>query len=219
MRELLADLASRVTVAIVSGRDLDDVRQLVGIDGLIYAGSHGFDIADGGRLRRQHEDAQAALPELEAAERQLHSRLDAIEGVLIERKRFAITVHYRLVAQADQPQVAQAVEEVQRQHRSLRQKGGKQIFELQPDVPWDKGQAVLWLRQTLGLNHPEIVTLYLGDDETDEDAFAALADPPWGLGVLIGSPGDTDSQASFYLKDCDEAERFLGALRPLAKGG
>src|SRR5437660_11510264 len=53
MRQALRSLAERVPVAILSGRDLDDVRGRVLVDGIVYAGSHGSDIAGAGGLRRE----------------------------------------------------------------------------------------------------------------------------------------------------------------------
>jgi trehalose 6-phosphate phosphatase len=211
MRSLLADLSRRYTVAIVSGRDLANVRQMVGLEHLVYAGSHGFDIAGPGDLQLQHEQAQQRLPDLDAAERTLKSRLDAIEGVSIERKRFAIAIHYRRAAESDLPGIEAVVDEVCGEHPALRKKGGKKIFELQPDVQWHKGHAVMWLRQTLGVDQPDVVTIYIGDDETDEDAFGALSEKEAGLGILVGPHGRT-THARFYLDDCDAVQQFLDAL-------
>lgn len=53
MRQTIRELGARAPVAILSGRDLDDVRQRVNIDTIIYAGSHGFDISGPGGLRKQ----------------------------------------------------------------------------------------------------------------------------------------------------------------------
>src|SRR5215510_16384450 len=66
MRETLRSLAGRLPVAILSGRDLDDVRGRVLVDGIVYAGSHGFDIAGAGGVRR--ELGAACLSVLDAAE-------------------------------------------------------------------------------------------------------------------------------------------------------
>ena len=66
MRQTLRSLASHLPVAILSGRDLDDVRGRVLVDGIVYAGSHGFDIAGAGGLRR--EFGAAYLPVLDEAE-------------------------------------------------------------------------------------------------------------------------------------------------------
>jgi trehalose 6-phosphate phosphatase len=184
---------------------------MVALENLVYAGSHGFDIAGSDELKLQHDQAQDCLPDLDAAERDLHVRLGAIKGVLIERKHFAVAIHYRLAAESDVDAIAAAVGDVRQQHPSLRQKGGKKIFELQPDVPWHKGRAVLWLRQVLGLDRADVVTIYIGDDETDEDAFHALAEQQAGLGIIVG-PNKSTTQARFYLDDCSATEQFLELL-------
>ncbi|UCF68114.1 MAG: trehalose-phosphatase [Acidobacteriota bacterium] len=210
MRNALRDTARRMTVAIVSGRDLADVRQLVGLDELVYAGSHGFDIAGPAGLRREYERAERALPELDAAEQALLEHLESIKGCLVERKRFAIAIHYRLVDPIDVPQIEQTVDEIHARYRNLRKKGGKMIFELQPDVEWDKGRAVLWLLSELELDRDDVLPIYVGDDVTDEDAFAALE--THGLGIRVGRP-DEPTRAQFLLREPEEVTSLLDALR------
>jgi trehalose-phosphatase len=205
MRSLLLELASRVTVAIISGRDLADVRKMVALDSLYYAGSHGFDVAGPHDMRMQQEEARKYLPELDEAARELQDRLELIEGAWVERKRFAIAVHYREADESDVGRIEQAVNEVRDTHSRLRKKGGKKIFELQPDVPWDKGKAVRWLLKQLNLAGPDVLPLYVGDDVTDEDAFEALSDG--GMGIRIGLP-DEPTHAEFYLRDTGDLERF-----------
>src|SRR6201993_2101251 len=92
MRQTLRELAARApVVAILSGRDLDDVGRRVNIDSIVYAGSHGFDIAGPRGLRRQM--ALEFLPDLDVVEKELHEALDKIPGVQVERKRFSIAAH------------------------------------------------------------------------------------------------------------------------------
>jgi trehalose-phosphatase len=209
MRALLQDLASRVTVAIISGRDLPDVRKMVALDTLYYAGSHGFDVAGPGNLRMQQQLAQDHLPDLDEAEREVGQRVRHIEGAWVERKRFAIAVHYRDAAEQDVSRVERAVDDVRAAHPRLRKKAGKCIFELQPDVPWDKGRAVRWLLQQLDLAGPDVLPMYVGDDVTDEDAFDALSED--GVGIRVGLDG-APTRARFLLQDTEEMGRFLRAL-------
>lgn len=211
MRSLLANLAQRSTLAIVSGRDLADVRQMVDLDELVYAGSHGFDIAGPGGLKRQHEEATRSLPDLDAAEEALRERLRDARGAFVERKRFALAVHYRLAAEGDVPQIEQAVDAARREHPQLRKKRGKKIFELQPDVEWDKGRAVLWLREALGVDRPHVTTVYIGDDVTDEDAFRAVLDSGVGFGIIVATRAP-ETSAQYFLRDCGEVQQFLAAL-------
>jgi trehalose 6-phosphate phosphatase len=207
MRQTLRSLAARVPVAILSGRDLDDVRGRVLVDGIVYAGSHGFDIAGAGGLRR--ELGAAYLPVLDTAETELREALDEIQGAQLERKHFSVAAHYRNVNENDAFGVAQAVEAVAARHRELRRMDGKKVYELLPDIDWNKGKAVLWLLETLGLEGRNTVPIYIGDDRTDEDAFRALEQR--GIGILV-SEQSQPTAARYSLKNPDEVGRFLRSL-------
>ena len=212
MRATIARLAERCPVAIVSGRDRADVERLVGLDGLVYAGSHGFDIAGPGGLRKEHERAAEFLPALDRAEERLRREVAGIDGVLVERKKFAIAVHYRLVAEPEVARVERAVAAVAAEIPDLRRTAAKKVFALRPRVDWDKGRAVLWLLTALGLDGEDVLPLYLGDDDTDEDAFAALEGR--GLGILVSDAGHTTA-AEYVLADTQEVGRFLSDLAAL----
>src|SRR5262252_10444440 len=207
MRQTLRSLAGRVPVAILSGRDLDDVRGRVHVDGIVYAGSHGFDIAGAGGLHR--ELGAAYLPVLDAAEAELREALDEISGAQLERKHFSVAAHYRNVNENDVSRVALAVEAVAATHRELRRMDGKKVYELLPDIDWNKGKAVLWLLETLELERGNAFPIFIGDDRTDEDAFSALEKR--GVGILVSEQPQVTA-ASFCLKDPDQVERFLREL-------
>jgi alpha,alpha-trehalase len=207
MRQALQELTARAPVAILSGRDLDDVRRRVDVDGIIYAGSHGFDIAGPRGLRRQV--ATEYLPNLDTAEKELRELLDGIPGAQLERKRFSIAAHYRNVQENDVPAVERAVGEVAARHRELRRVAGKKVYELLPDIDWDKGRAMVWLLEMLGLERGNVRPIYIGDDRTDEDAFRALEQS--GIGILV-SEQSQPTAARYSLKDPAEVERFLRAL-------
>jgi trehalose 6-phosphate phosphatase len=207
MRETLRSLVARVPVAILSGRDLDDVRGRVHVDGIVYAGSHGFDIMGAGGLRR--ELGGEYLPVLDAAEAELREALDEIPGAQLERKHFSVAAHYRNVNEDDAFRVAQAVDEVAARHRELRRINGKKVYELLPDIDWNKGKAVLWLLETLDLERGKAFPIFIGDDRTDEDAFSALEKR--GVGILVSEQPQVTA-ASYWLNNPEEVERFLRAL-------
>jgi alpha,alpha-trehalase len=209
MRDVLRELADLCTVAIVSGRDRTDVEPMVQLDGLVFAGSHGFDIKGPAGLRMEHDGGRDCLSDLEQAERELKARIDPIAGARVERKRFAIANHFRNVADEDVPRVEQAVREVLSMHDRLRISGGKKIYELRPDIDWDKGRAVVWLLEALQLDGEDVVPFYIGDDVTDEDAFREMADR--GIGVLVGRPSYR-TNATFGLQNTAEVQQFLQGL-------
>ncbi|PYJ47542.1 MAG: trehalose-phosphatase [Verrucomicrobia bacterium] len=204
MREVLRALAAKVPVAILSGRDLEDLRQRVSIEGIVYAGSHGFDIVGPRGLRKQV--APEFLPILEDTEKELKQKLRDIAGAQLERKRFSIAAHFREVPDERTPQVEQAVSEVAARHRKLRKTAGKKVYELQPDVDWNKGKALLWLLEAMGLDPEEMFPIYIGDDLTDEDAFRAVE--RCGVGIVVNEKPRATA-ARYFLKDPVEVELFL----------
>jgi trehalose-phosphatase len=213
MRQVLQQLASLYTLAIISGRDLTDVKNLVALDNLIYAGSHGFDIIGPGGLQMQHEEGKKSLPSLEGAERTIHRQLDTIGGIQIERKKFAVTVHYRNVNPNNVGEIQQTMDEILKSHPDLQKSEGKKIIEFQPNIEWHKGKAVFWLLRQLGLDLAHSVPIYIGDDLTDENAFRALSKE--GVGILVGDHGQ-ETAARYRLKNVAEVKLFLEKLCTMA---
>jgi alpha,alpha-trehalase len=206
MRATLQRLVKHCDLAIISGRDLQDVRRRIGIDGIWYAGSHGFDLAGPEGEQVEYEEGADYLPLLDRAERQLREALDDVPGCLVERKRFSIATHYRQVEKARVETVRDAVEQARSAFPGLRLSGGKKIFELQPDIDWNKGKALRWLMRMLELDPDDFIPVYLGDDVTDEDAFAALQED--GIGIFVSREATT-TRAHYRLEDTDEVHRFL----------
>lgn len=212
MRAVVADLASKMTVGIVSGRDLADLRARVGIDSVFLAGSHGFDIAGPRGWRKTLQMGTEFLPDLDRAESLLREQLRDIAGAVLERKRFSIAVHYRRVRHEDVGRVEACVDRVL-EHSRLVKGHGKMVFRLQPGIDWDKGRAVDWLLAQLALDGPDVLPVYIGDDVTDEDAFRGLA----GRGLTIAvRDGDRRTAADFALEDPGDVQRFLVWLSALA---
>ena len=206
VRSTLTALADRWSVAIVSGRDRADVQRLVGIDNLIYAGSHGFDIR-GPELRSEH--GASFLVDLDNVEQQLRQTLASFDGALLERKRYSLAVHVRGLAPSAATAVESVVDAALSRHARLRKGTGKMVFELLPRLDWNKGKAVLHILETLRPAGTAALPIYIGDDRTDEDAFIVLAGR--GIGILVAeSPRET---AAYYtLRDPDEVNSFLRRL-------
>lgn len=101
------------------------------------------------------------------------------------------------------------------QHPSLRKTGGKKIFELRPNIDWDKGKAVEWLLLALNLKTEDVLPVYLGDDLTDFDAFDALRGT--GLSCLV-SEESQECSADYLLCDTEEAGLFLAKLTEILGG-
>ena len=209
MRETLAALSQRCPVMVISGRDRGDVERLVGLKGLVYAGCHGFDIAGPEGPGLSHLEASGYAPIVAQAARDLERELAPIPGIIVENKTYAVAVHFRLAGTEDIGRVEHIVDGVVARNPQLRKTGGKKVFELRPNMDWDKGKAVLWLLDALDLDTAEVVPLYIGDDVTDQDAFDALQGK--GLSILVAQDPQA-TRADYRLADPAEVGRFLEEL-------
>ncbi len=207
MRERIRRLAELCPVAVISGRDREDVRARVGLDALAYAGSHGYDIV-GPFGRFEHRVGEDSRDALAALARMLERALADVPGAMVEEKQFSLAVHFRRTAPADEPRVRSLVARVLSDDRWSRFAAaeGKKVLDLRPDAGWHKGKAVRWLLDAL--QAAGRTPVYVGDDTTDELAFAELSGD--GVTVKVG-PGPT--QARFHLPDVGAVGGFLDALR------
>jgi len=208
-REAVEALGRLCPVAVLSGRDLPDVRSRVGIEGIFYAGSHGFDILTPEGKSKVWGRVQDMTGALKVAADRLRQRLGGMEGVQLEPKKFALAVHFRRASQKSIPAIEKAVDEVVAEAQGLRKTGGKRIFELRPDVDWHKGKALAWLLEELRATRPELLPLFIGDDLTDEDGLREIGEA--GIGILVRGE-QRPSYARYGLEDPGEVRLFLRQL-------
>lgn len=163
--EALRALAAQCPVAVISGRDLADVRNRVKVDGLWLAGSHGFELVAPDGSHHQNAAATAAIDGLAEAAAQLADALREIAGAVVEHKRFAVAVHYRNVADDSVDNLIAAVRRLGHA-AGLRVTTGRKVVELRPDIAWDKGKALDWIGERLGPAEvgPDLrLPIYIGD--------------------------------------------------------
>jgi trehalose-phosphatase len=213
-RRVVAALAARpaVHVALVSGRTAADARRMVAVSNVWVIGNHGAETVspDGDEL----VDAGVAPFEraIAHARHELAALLAAVPGVLVEDKRWTLSVHYRLADPQLVPRVQATVERIAHEH-GLRMAGGKMVFEVRPPVRVDKGTAVLTLAQRLGGLAPDAALLFVGDDRTDEDAFRALRlRAARAVTVRVSDDPAAPTAAEFRLSDPVAVRRLLEEL-------
>jgi len=205
MREIIRSLAKRHTTAIVSGRMREDVERLVNIEGLFYAGSHGFDIR-GPQVSLIQPAAEKTIPLIAQITRQLNKNVGNWKGVLIEDKKFSVGIHYRLAQEDVVPELEGVALKIIHKYPELRLMRGKKVFEILPAFEWNKGKAIQWIMQALGLSFSGVSAVYIGDDTTDEDAFRTLRSR--GVGILVADP-PRPSSADFLLKSPQEVKELF----------
>jgi alpha,alpha-trehalase len=206
MRVLLRDLSNLYPVAVVSGRDMKDIQSFIGLDNIIYAGSHGFRIKGPGNMYMENKEAMSLLEGLDEMEKVLRNDLETnMEGVEVERKLYAIAIHYRNAPSGTYREIRKHLSSFLLQHPDYKIGKGKKIYEIRPALDWHKGKAIEWILNELNLTG-EYLPIYLGDDITDEDAFRYLVDE--GIGVLVGDHGQPTA-ASYHLRNVRQVKQFL----------
>lgn len=231
MRAAVKKVARYFPTAIISGRSRDKVYEFVRLTELYYAGSHGMDIMGPVRepvsddhpncIRNMDEQGKEVnlfqpagefLPMIDEVFRSLVESTKDIIGAKVENNKFCVSVHYRNVDGKNWPTVAQCVHVVLKDYPRLRLTHGRKVLEVRPVIDWDKGKAVMFLLESLGLSHcDDVLPIYVGDDRTDEDAFKVLREGNRGYGILVSSV-PKESNAVYSLRDPSEVMKFLKSL-------
>lgn len=189
----------RVHVCVISGRRLDDVRMRTNVLQIRYLGLHGWD--GYGRAALNPETRRI----LERARQEVATRVAPVAGIRVEDKGPVFAVHYR---GASNGSVGLARAAVQRAMAGLstdfRIVANKYAWEILPRAIGDKGTAV---QRELNLFRRHALPVYIGDDATDEPAFAAL---PSGVTIRVGRRALT--RAKYQLRNPAEVRSFLEKL-------
>jgi trehalose 6-phosphate phosphatase len=216
VRRKLKTLAqqSDTSAGVISGRQLAELKALVAVEGIYYAGNHGLEI-EGPGLNFISPGAEAARATMKDIAAQLAEALENIAGVIIQEKGFSVSVHYRLARPEQEDAVTSAVKRITAPHvgkGQIRVYPMKKLWEIRPPVDWDKGKAVALIGREIkaALNLNRLLTIFLGDDTTDEDAFRVLHRPD-GWSVFIGGE-KASSAADYYLSSVSEVEELLDRL-------
>lgn len=206
IRKALSAVASRFTTAIVTGRSKQKVMDMIKLDHLIYAASHGFDIfSPDGRV--SHRVACEYIPALKAAARDLRALVSRYPGVFVEDNFLSISLHFRHLNPSLKFELVTDVNNIATRH-GLHRHDGKMVHELRPPNDWHKGKAVDYLLTVLGLNRPDVVPVYIGDDISDESAFLTVRQR--GISVIVADDNSSrPTAADFRLRDPFEVGTFL----------
>lgn len=165
----------------ISGRELGDVRDLLGLEQLVYVGNHGAqrwpDVAgprpkaQGPRSNAQGTDPAGETAQLLRLALEAFARALPLEGLLLEHKGATASIHYRRCADSKAARLA-VLDALARlpELGDIQVAEGRLVVNLLPPGSPNKGSAVSALIEEYGLRG----VIYLGDDGTDLDAFTAL---------------------------------------------
>lgn len=198
-----------VRVAIVTGRPIADVRGFLDVSEAYYVGIHGLEIQRPGEPVEAAPAARRARALLPGVVEQLDALIVGRPGLLIEDKGAAVALHYRLANEADaafgRGEFEAIVAELIARGEALEILTGHEVVEVRP-AGIDKGRALCDLLST---EAPRALAVYIGDDQTDEDAFLAL--PQGSVTIRVG-PADVETAAAYTIEGPAEVHDFLQAL-------
>ncbi|MDD4931756.1 MAG: trehalose-phosphatase [Candidatus Colwellbacteria bacterium] len=223
-RQLIRSLAHQhhLTLGIISGRALADIKDKVGISNLIYAGNHGLEI-EGPGISFVNPMAEELKPIIRVMHYFLSRALDSIKGVFVEDKGLTLTIHYRLAEKHRTGEVEEVVKQVAGGAEAMGKTvvtPGKKTYEVRPAISWDKGKAIKLLMKQYGKGgwRSGLLPIYIGDDITDEDGFRAIENYGKGLSVFVGGENQK-TIARYFLKSPSEVTEFLDILLKEARKG
>lgn len=217
MKKILNQLVKAVhfKLFIVSGRALSNIKTLVDIEDIVYIGNHGIEI-EGAGIDFGNFPFLRFKEILEYLKLKINKELIFFKGAFIEDKGLGLSVHYRMLDLNNELIFKVFLESITQEYLSrneIRILTGKKVFEIRPPLEWDKGKAVLWLLKAHeeALKNQTAVAIYIGDDQTDEDAFRALNKK--AITIHVGSPHATE--AEYFVETPQEVEKFLQDLADL----
>ena len=206
-KKIIAELSRsrKCKLAVISGRKLSDIKAVVGINKIIYAGNHGMEI-EGNGVKRIIKVPKWFAEVKRKIRMDIRSKMHGIKGILIEDKGHTLALHYRLTKRTERYKIKKYFYQATASHLlngRIKIQKGKMLYEVRPNIKWDKGKAVKWLLNRSSKKNT--LPIYIGDDETDKDAFKALKNR--GITIFVGSR--TKYGAKYYLRDTNDVRKFL----------
>jgi trehalose 6-phosphate phosphatase len=215
MTQLLETLIKNpnFVVVFVTGRQYKDIIKLLPFKNVTIASDHGFRITNKTK-DWIHPKVKPLQPLIKNIYQILKIKLKPIKGVFVEDKAIMITIHYRNVKKYNVPSIKNNITAIVIPHKSkLKLTTGKKVFEIKPNINWNKGEAVLKIAKSLRYTTGYIIKIYIGDDATDEDAFRKLNKR--GITIKVGKKPDT--KANYFLNNISEVRKFLELLESTKK--
>ena len=212
IRDTLSELSKRVEiVAVVSGRDMEFLREVIGLDSVTYVGNHGLEVWKSGD---EQQERHAQVPDGLLEDIQKGVRRIAVTELSVENKGLSVAVHYRNASDptAARSALSQMLKSLAADH-GLEIREGKMVLEIGPGAGVNKGTAVDRLAREFGLT----AAIFLGDDVTDCDAFDAVhrligERDLEGAAVAVvdeETPEAVLRKADYSLSGSEEVEEFL----------
>ncbi len=218
--------SKNVYVTIISGRTLSSLNKLINIPNLNYVGTHGLEyrfakkdnkISESDKHKSTDEKIKNLLNNILESTKDVLPKIRSYfeylknnhHGVEYEDKKYTLTLHH-----SPSYQIGRVMEYLESTIRNTQLEiiKGRNIIEVRPSG-WNKGKAVEFileniLNKEIKQSEKDYLTIYIGDDTTDEDAFNVLS----GINVYVKNEDDLQTAADFYLYNPKDVLTFLDII-------
>ncbi len=195
-----------VFIAIITGRSVENVKDIVNLKNIHYAGNHGLEISGVKRTEIVSNAAQI-VRSISKISDDLNKVLLTVPGAWVENKSLTASVHYREVPPSHIPELNRLVGEITARYIDrglIKLTRGKKVIEIRPNIKWHKGKAVNWMQKNIAKKRA--TNIYIGDDETDEDVFKTLNS---SVTIKVARDSKVKTEAHYYVNNPTEVRYFL----------
>ncbi|MBI2338320.1 trehalose-phosphatase [Candidatus Daviesbacteria bacterium] len=209
VKNLLISLCKKAGfyLVVISGRNLEDLKEKISLQDIIYAGNHGLEGKILGKVY-SFPVSDKALTVLKSIHEKLDNIADQFKGVFIEDKKMTLGFHYRMAKEQQIPAIKLLFVKTLEpfiKNRSVSVITGKMVFDILPKANWNKGSfAKLVIDKIRAKTKKTPAAIFIGDDTTDEDVFQKVE-----KGVTIRVGRERQSSAHYRLGNITEVRKFL----------
>ena len=194
-----------ITITIISGRGLEDLKNKMSLNSINYAGLHGLEMQD---YNPKNLNQNKIKHYINIIKKQYKNEIKSNQ-LFLEDKKFVLSIHYRNNFQ-DINNLKSSIHNLV-DKKQFEVMNGRKIIEIKPKG-WNKGKAVQMIRKK-SFKNKNPLEIYIGDDTTDEDAFSVIN----GFSIYVKNENKMSEKAAFYLNDPDEVYMFLNKFKNTLK--
>ena len=206
MQDCLTYCSQKYPTVIISGRELGNLKKHITIPTLFYSGNHGLQLEGPKNSEIFYQIGDEFKEDVQVVYEKLSLILEPIDGCLIENKIFSLSVHYRLVDEGLHDFISYKIDNIIKNHPKLARFSGKKVFEIRPNIPWNKGTASANILNQFKSKNTKLIPIYIGDDVTDEDAFKKFITN--GITIKVTNEFQK-THAHYFLNSPLEVQNFL----------
>ncbi|XP_058453158.1 uncharacterized protein LOC131431452 [Malaya genurostris] len=208
MKQTLSNIVNsgKVFVAVISGRDVDGVKQKIGIENMIYSGNHGLEVLYPNGTRHNQGISKELADNFTKMVDQLTTEL-AHDGAWVENKKVTITFHYRQVDPALVPDMQAKAKRIIESY-GYKANIAHACIEGKPPIMWNKGFAAEYiLKANFDENWRNRKVIFAGDDTTDEDVMKTIKGT--GRSFRVSKNPNIETHADFVIPSVQSVYHLL----------